>query len=104
MLTLPTEAAVPLLAGMLFGIVLGSALIIDYAKEGYLKKRDLLLLGIFLCISHSVVEDTFLFAIFGANPLIIILTRTVLAILITRLAAYYIDSKNVPDNASPRSK
>jgi len=47
-LTLPQEAAFPLLGGMFFGIVLGSALIIDYAKEGYLKKRDLLLIGIFL--------------------------------------------------------
>jgi len=40
-LTLPEEAAFPLLAGILFGIVLGSALIIDYAREGILRKRDL---------------------------------------------------------------
>ncbi len=90
-LTLPQEAAFPLLAGMFFGIVLGSALIIDYAREGYLKKRDLLLIGIFLSISHSIVEDTFILAVFGANPLILLGTRTFLAILITRLAASLFD-------------
>jgi hypothetical protein len=90
-LTLPPEAVFPLMAGMFFGIVLGSALIIDYAREGYLKKRDLILIGIFLSISHSIVEDTFIFAVFGANSLVILLTRTILAIVITRIAAALID-------------
>jgi len=90
-LTLPAEAAFPLLAGIFFGIVLGSALIIEYAREGYLKKRDLLLIGIFLSISHSIVEDTFIFTVFGANPLVLLTTRTILAVLITRIAASLID-------------
>ncbi len=94
-LTLPQEAAFPLLAGLFFGIVLGSALIIDYAREGILKKRDLLLIGIFLSISHSVVEDTLIFAVFGANPIILLTTRTILAIVITRIAASLID-RNSP--------
>jgi hypothetical protein len=90
-LTLPEEAAFPLLAGIFFGIVLGSALIIEYAREGYLKKRDLLLIGIYLSISHSIVEDTFIFTVFGANPLVLLTTRTILAVLITRMAASLID-------------
>jgi hypothetical protein len=90
-LTLPEEAAFPLLAGILFGIVLGSALIIDYAREGILRKRDLLLIGIFLSISHSIVEDTFIFAVFGANPAVLIVIRTILAIIITRAAAFLFD-------------
>lgn len=90
-LTLPQEAAFPLLGGIFFGIVLGSALIIDYARDGYLKKRDLLLIGIFLSISHSIVEDTLIFSVFGANPVIMLGTRTILAIIITRIAAYIID-------------
>lgn len=93
-LSLPKEAAFPLLAGMFFGIVLGAALIIDYAAEGCLKKRDLMLIGIFLCINHSVIEDTLIFAVFGANPLIILAVRLVLAIVITRLMALLIDYMN----------
>lgn len=90
-LTLPQEAALPLLGGMFFGIVFGSALIIDSSREGILKKRDLILIGIFLSISHSVVEDTFIFAVFGANPLILLATRITLAVIITRIAASLID-------------
>jgi len=47
LLTLPPEAAFPLLVGVCFGLVYGSALIVDFAREGSLKKRDLLLTGIF---------------------------------------------------------
>ena len=36
-LTLPKEAAFPLVVGRVFGVVLGAALIIDYSREGYLK-------------------------------------------------------------------
>jgi hypothetical protein len=97
-LTLPEEAAFPLLVGIFFGIVLGSALIIDYAREGFLKKRDLLLIGIFLSISHSVIEDTFIFAVFGANPVILIATRAILAVIITKTAAYLFDHFS-PENS-----
>ena len=90
-LTLPLEAAFPLLVGAFFGIVYGSALIIDYAREGHLGKRELLLIGIFLSISHSIIEDTLIFSAFGANPLIIVLVRLSLALLLTRLAASVID-------------
>ncbi|MFO8191426.1 MAG: nucleoside recognition protein [Bacillota bacterium] len=90
-LTLPQEAAFPLLGGMFFGIILGSALIIEYAREGYLKKRDFMLIGIFLSISHSIIEDTFIFAVFGANPVVLLGVRTILAILITRGAAFLLD-------------
>ena len=103
-LTLPEEAAFPLLAGIFFGIVLGSALIIDYAREGILKKRDLLLIGIFLSISHSVVEDTFIFAVFGANPAVLIITRTILAIIITRTAAWLFDLFSVHKAAATAKK
>ncbi len=90
-LTLPREAAFPMLAGIFFGIVLGAALIIEYSREGYLNKRDLLLIGIFLSICHSAVEDTFIFAVFGANPVVLLTTRIILAVVITRAAAYWLD-------------
>ncbi len=93
-LTLPKEAAFPMLAGIFFGIVFGAALIIEYSREGYLNKRDLLLIGIFLSICHSAVEDTLIFAVFGANPLVLLTTRIILAVLITRAAAYILDRSN----------
>lgn len=96
-LTLPEEAAFPLLVGLVFGIVFGAALIIDCAREGLLKKRDLILIGVFLSISHSVVEDTLIFFVFGANPVVLLATRMVLAILITRAVAFILDYKRCPN-------
>ncbi len=90
-LTLPKEAAFPMLAGIFFGIVLGAALIIEYSRDGSLNKRDLLLIGIFLSICHSVVEDTFILAVFGANPVVLLTTRIILAVMITRAAAFLLD-------------
>ncbi len=90
-LTLPPEAAFPLLAGFIFGIVYGAALIIDFAREGSLQKRDLILIGIFLSISHAVVEDTLILAAVGANAVILVGFRFFLAVLVTRLAAAYLD-------------
>lgn len=90
-LTLPTEAAFPLVVGVGFGIVLGAALIIEYAREGRLNKRDLLLIGIFLSLSHSAVEDTLIFVVFGANPLVLFFFRFILAVLVTRAAALIMD-------------
>ena len=94
-LTLPEEAAFPMLAGIFFGIVFGAALIIEYSREGYLNKRDLLLIGIFISICHSVVEDTFVLTVFGANPVILLTTRLILAITITRLAAFLLDRSSL---------
>ena len=91
LLTLPKEAAFPLVVGLGFGLVYGAALIIDSAREGTLKKRDLLLVGIFLSISHAIVEDTLLFVAVGANGAVLFTTRFLLALLITRLAAFFID-------------
>jgi len=50
-----------------------------------------MLIGIYLSISHSVIEDTFIFAVFGANPVVLLGMRTILAILITRGAASLLD-------------
>ncbi len=92
-LGLPKEAAFPLITGLLFGIVLGAAVIIDYSREGFLEKRDLLLTGVFISISHAVIEDAFIFASLGANFVILIVYRFILAVLITKAAAYFIDRR-----------
>ncbi|MGI6096654.1 MAG: nucleoside recognition domain-containing protein [Dethiobacteria bacterium] len=102
LLTLPKEAAFPLIVGLGFGIVYGAALIIDYAREGSLNKRDLVLIGIFLSICHAVVEDTIIFVALGANPLILILTRFLMAFIFTRLAAVFIDLRYKKERLHPQ--
>lgn len=95
LLTLPPEALLPLLIGLFVGIFLGAAVIIEYAREGLLQKRDLLLIGIFLAINHSIIEDNLLLAALGANLPVLLVSRFILAFLVTRAAAIYLDRREL---------
>ncbi len=80
-LNLSNRVAFPLLAGLFLGIVFGSGVIISFANDGTLTKRDLILVLVFLGICHSIIEDTVIFAALGANWWILISCRFVLAAL-----------------------
>ncbi len=81
-LNLSNRAAYPLLAGLFLGIVFGSGVIISFAKDGSLTKRDLLLVLVFLGICHSIIEDTVVFVALGANGWILMGVRFSLAVLV----------------------
>ena len=78
-LNLSSRVAFPFLAGLFLGIVFGSGVIIAFAKDGTLTKRDLVIVLVFLGICHSVIEDTVIFAALGANWWVLISCRFVLA-------------------------
>ena len=78
---LSKRVAFPLLAGLFLGIVFGSGVIISFANDGTLTKRDLILVLVFLGICHSIIEDTLIFAALGANWWVLISCRFVLAAL-----------------------
>lgn len=80
---LPKEAVLPILAGLFFGIMYGAGVILQYAEEGQLQKRDMIGITIFLVTCHSFLEDHILFAAVGANVLLILSVRFVAAIFIT---------------------
>ena len=80
-LNLSSRVAFPFLAGLFLGIVFGSGVIISFAKDGTLTKRDLVIVLVFLGICHSIIEDTVIFAALGANWWVLISCRFVLAAL-----------------------
>jgi hypothetical protein len=80
-LNLSSRVAFPLLAGFFLGIVFGSGVIISFANDGTLTKRDLILVLVFLGICHSIVEDTLIFAALGANWWVLLSCRFALAVL-----------------------
>jgi len=80
-LTLSNNAAYPLLAGLFLGIVFGSGVILSFARDGSLTKRDLMLVLVFLGICHSIIEDTVVFMALGANWWVLICARFFLALL-----------------------
>ena len=64
-LNLSNRVAFPLLAGLFLGIVFGSGVIISFANDGTLTKRDLILVLVFLGICHSIIEDTLILCDFS---------------------------------------
>jgi hypothetical protein len=64
-----------------FGLLYGSAVIMEEAKKGDLTKKELEHLQISIGINHSVVEETLLFLVLGANPLWLFIPRFLAAII-----------------------
>ncbi len=81
------ESLLPLLSGLLFGLLYGAGIIIDSVNEGNMHKKEVYLVTIFLGACHAVVEDTLIFTQIGANGWIIFFARLITAIIITSLAA-----------------
>lgn len=82
-----TEATFPLLVGLVFGISYGAGIIIQYAREGRLTNRELIIVNTFLAIAHALIEDTLLFVVVGASGTMLIASRLILAIVVTMIVA-----------------
>ena len=81
------ESAFPLLVGIFFGIGYGAGVIIEAARSGRISWRDMFLVNVFLSVCHAIIEDTALFLAVGANPLVIVVGRLVMALVITYLVS-----------------
>lgn len=77
------NASMPLLIGLLAGITYGAGAILSSYSNNDMNKKDVVLVSIFLCICHALVEDTLLFLAIGSNGWIILLIRLGLAIMVT---------------------
>ncbi len=81
------EASFPLLTGFFFGISYGAGVIIEAARSGRISWKDMFLINVFLSVCHAVIEDTALFIALGADPLVIVAGRLVLALAVTYLVS-----------------
>ncbi len=75
-----------IIAGLILGITYGAGVLLKEARSGSLSKKDILFIGTFLMICHSIIEDTLLFVIFGANYWIMVLVRIILALIVSYIA------------------
>ncbi|RLA79361.1 MAG: nucleoside recognition protein [Deltaproteobacteria bacterium] len=78
---LSAEAAMALLAGLLFGLLYGAGVIVSSLREGG-RRQEAFAVVTFLAVFHSVFEDTMLFVAAGADPLFITLPRAAVAVLL----------------------
>lgn len=85
MFGLPRQVAFLWLVGNTLGLAYGSAVLMDYAREGKLSLRDADLLNYHLAVSHSQLEDPLLFAVLGLPVLWLIIPRIILAVMVVWL-------------------
>ncbi len=77
------------LAGQLLGITYGAGIILKEADSGNLSRRNIMFIGTFLMICHSLLEDPLLFVLFGANYWIMTMARLLMAIIVSYLLSRF---------------
>ena len=76
------EAETITLVGLTLGISYGGALLINEARAGHIKPRDVLYSLSLLGLSHSLIEDTLLMMLIGADLSGILLGRVVFTLVV----------------------
>jgi len=71
-----------LTVGVILGITYGAGMLIREYRSELLSGEQIFFVGTFLMICHAIIEDTLLFAIFGADPVTVILLRCLAAVLL----------------------
>ncbi|HEV7369489.1 nucleoside recognition protein [Arenibaculum sp.] len=99
-LGLAPEAASITLVGLLLGLTYGGSLIIQEARTGRLSRRDVMISICFLCLAHSLIEDTLLMMALGADAIVMVLGRLVFALAAVALLARLLD--RVPERVFRR--
>jgi hypothetical protein len=97
-LGLSDQAVMMWVTGAGFGLLYGSAVIIEEAKKGALTKEELEHLHISIGVNHSVVEETALLLALGINPLWLLIPRFIIATIAvhTLRGVQYLKSKSFP--------
>ncbi len=80
-LGLSNRATMMFIAGIIFGLLYGGAVIVEEGKKGALTKEEVEHLHISLGINHAMVEDPALFAMLGVNLFWLWVPRLIAAII-----------------------
>ncbi len=81
------ESIYPLLAGVIFGISYGGGILIGESNAGRIKGNQKFLIALYLGLCHAVFEDTLIFASLGANGLIVLAARLIIASIVVGVMA-----------------
>lgn len=81
------EASNVTIIGFTLGLSIGAGLLIREARTGALSRRDIFLTMAFLGLCHSVIEDTLIILLLGADLSAILWMRLAFAIVVTALIA-----------------
>ncbi len=81
------EAANITVIGVTLGLSFGGGLLIEQAKSGAVSKRNIFLSMSFLCLCHSLIEDTLLMLLLGADLTSILWVRLLFAFIVVAFIA-----------------
>lgn len=95
-LTIGKEATNVTIIGLTLGLSFGAGLLIDEAKSGNIGKRDILLSVCFLGLAHSLIEDTLLILLIGADVTSILWGRLLFAIVVIAVMARLVPRETLP--------
>ena len=87
------DSIYPLLAGVIFGISYGGGVLIGESRAGRIKGNQNFLVALYLGLCHAVFEDTLLFASLGANGLIVLSSRLLLATAVVFAVSFAIGER-----------
>jgi len=87
MLGIGKTAANFMIVGLTLGISFGGGLMINEARSGKLGKQDIFMVMFFLALCHSIIEDTLLMMLLGADLSAILWGRIIFALIATALLA-----------------
>lgn len=92
-----TKAANIMIVGLTLGLSFGGGLLIKESRSGHIGPKDIFLTMAFLSLSHSLIEDTLLILLLGADISAVLWARLaftlVVAVLLARFADYVPASK-----------
>ncbi len=81
------EAANVTIIGLMLGLSFGAGLLVAESRKGHISKRDIVVVVCFLGVCHSVIEDTLLIMLLGADIIPILLGRLVFSVLMVAFLA-----------------
>jgi hypothetical protein len=80
-LGLSGQTAIMFVAGIIFGLLYGGAIIVEESKKGALTREEIEYLHVSLGINHAMIEDPALFAMLGVNIFWLWIPRLIMAII-----------------------
>jgi hypothetical protein len=81
------NTSMTLVSGLLIGLAMGSAVMIQAVEEDGVSRKDVTIAFIFLVACHAVIEDTLIFIPLGIPVLPLLFIRIVTAVMLTLIVA-----------------
>jgi hypothetical protein len=87
------ESIYPLLAGIIFGLSYGGGVLIGESDSGRIRGNQKFLVALYLGLCHAVFEDTLIFASLGANGIIVLTARLIMASVVVGAISIFLRRK-----------